>query len=494
MRAPGLVLTLVPLLFLAGCPGGRAAKAIQPAPPKAAAADPSMKPPAIEACRTPERHDLMVVDWTPELRGDLEAAMKEGLAVVKFDCVSFKLEPACTLAGGYGYIGTTRREKKIEMNSSDEVAANLPVGGLSWLSDLGAKLGREETLAAQMVMVGKRSSAKKVAERAELTGGCTGTTHFVRAATVGAFVVASGSKAEVGASAKIAGKGASASSKSATQVRSQDGDLDACAKSTPDDKTPPGQCGALVRVELEPIGAAAGAPPVADLVVATCAPGFAIADGACVRPDRPHQCRPGDAKDCAAQCDANDAASCATLAAMYREGSGVAKDWKQAASYADRACKKDVAPACRTLAAAKLGGEGTAKDVAGAIALLDKACLAGDGAGCVDLGVAKLADKKLANDAQYAFRRACYGGGEYEGCAWLGTLYAEGKGGMTASPKLAAQFFEKGCKEGSMRACSGLAELLAAGKGGVDKNAARAKELYGKACDGGYAPACKKRK
>jgi hypothetical protein len=28
----------------------------------------------------------MVVDWTPELRGDLEAAMKEGIAVVTYDC------------------------------------------------------------------------------------------------------------------------------------------------------------------------------------------------------------------------------------------------------------------------------------------------------------------------------------------------------------------------------------------------------------------------
>ena len=234
---------------LAGCPSGKAAQVVQPEPPKVGTADPSMKPPSIEACKTPERHDLMVVDWTPELRGDLEVAMKEGIALVSYDCRAFKLAGSCSLEGSYGYIGTTRREKRIEMSSSDEVAANLPVGGLSWLSDLGGKLGRESALAAQLVMVGKRSSARKQASADELQGRCDGATHFVRAATVGAFVVASGSKAELAASAKLLGKGASAGSKSGTKIQAQDGDLDSCTTSKPDDKTPPAQCGAVVRIE-----------------------------------------------------------------------------------------------------------------------------------------------------------------------------------------------------------------------------------------------------
>lgn len=484
-------LALALLLALAGCPSGKAAQVVQPEPPKVGAADPSMKPPSIEACKTPQRHDLMVVDWTPELRGDLEVAMKEGVALVSYDCRTLKLAGSCSLEGAYGYIGTTRREKQIELSSSDEVAANLPVGGLSWLSDVGGKLGRESALLAKLVMVGKRSSARKAAERGGLQGGCDGATHFVRAATVGAFVVASGSKAELAASAKILGKGASAGSERSTKIRAQDGDLDACTASKPDDKAPPDQCGAVVRIELEPIGGAA--PDAPELAVPSCAPGFAVADGACVAVSRPHQCRPGDAADCAAQCDAGDAASCATLAVMHRDGLGAPKDWAKAAALAERACAKDVTAGCRTLAAAKLGGEGTARDPKGALALLDKACQAGDGLGCVDLGVARLADKKLAPDAQYAFRRACYGGGEVEGCAWLGSLYEGGKGGLAPNPKLAVPFFEKGCKEGSARACDGLGDLLKSGKGVPKKDPARARELFEQACNGGHAPACKKK-
>jgi len=442
-------LSFVPcLIALAGCPAGAPAKVAQPPVPKVGGADPDARPPSIEACKGGQSHDLMVLDWTPELRGDLEVAMKEGVAVLAYDCKSVKLVSACTLAGSYGYIGTTRREKKISMSSSDEIAANLPVGGLSWLSDVGGKLDRESALVAQLVMVGKRSSAKKVATQHELTGGCDGATHFVRAATVGAFVVAAGSKAELEASAKIIGKGASGGSTSSTKIEAQDGDLTACEKSSPDGSAPPDQCGAVVRIELEPIGAGgtalAAVPEAPGLAVATCAPGFAMADGACVRLDKPHQCKPGDATDCAKQCDAGNAASCATLAVMHRDGKGAPKDAQKAAALAKQACDKDVAAGCR---------------IVGTIPALDKACAAGDGGACVDLGIAKLADKKLAADAQYAFRRACYGGGEFEGCTWLGTLYLEGKGGMKKNPAMARPFFEKGCKEGSQRACEQVAKL-----------------------------------
>lgn len=380
----------------------------------------------------------MVVDWTPEQRGDLEVAMKEGLALLAYDCTSAKLVAACTLGGTYAYIGTTKRDKKIEMSTSDEVAANLPVSGLSWLTDLGGKFGRETALFAQMSMIGKRSSAKKLAKRDELQGDCAGATHFVRAATVGAFAVASGSRAELGASATILGRGANADSKSATKIESQDGDLASCASSSPDAKQPPAQCGAIVRIELEPIGAPAVAKP--ELAVATCAPGFVPADGACVKPDKPHQCDGTDAAACKAQCDAGDQASCATAASLGKD-----------AALATKSCEAGVAFGCRVQADL---AKGKAK-----IAPLEKACASGDGAGCLALGLAKLDDNKLGPEAQYAFRRACYGGGEHEGCTQLGLLYVAGKGGLSRSPKLAVQFFEKACKEGSELACGELKKV-----------------------------------
>jgi TPR repeat protein len=478
----------------AGCSGGPVATVVPPATPKVGAVEPPPAPPptielpSIEACKVPERRDLLVVDWTPEQRADLEAAMKQGLALVSFDCRSLRLVTGCSLDGSYGYIGTTRREKQIELTASDEIAANLPVGSLAWLTELGGKLDRDSELLAQLVLVGKRASARKLAARGELSGSCDDVTHFVRAAAIGAFAVATGPKAELAAGAKPPGKGAAAGAKSATKVRSEDGDLVACVAADPADKAPPAQCGAIVRIELEPIGGPRPAAP--ELAVGLCAPGYAVADGACVPPSRPHQCNPDDADGCAAQCSAGDAASCATLAVLHRDGLGAPKDGAKAAALAGRACGAGVITGCRVFAAAKLGGEGIAKDPKAALALLEQACQAGDGLGCVDLGVARLADRKLASDAQHAFRRACYGGGEAEGCAWLGALQAEGRGGLPRNAKLAAPIFEKGCKEGSMRACNSLGALYKAGKG-VKRDRARAKALALQACTGGYAPACK---
>ncbi|HPH65842.1 MAG TPA: tetratricopeptide repeat protein, partial [Kofleriaceae bacterium] len=328
--------------------------------------------------------------------------------------------------------------------------------------------------------------------KSDLKGSCEGATHYVRAVTVGAFVVASGSQAELGANVKIMGKGANAGSASKTQINSEDGDVEACQKSTSDDKKAPDQCGALVRLELEPIGESVNAatPPAPELVVASCPAGFARADdGTCRKPNVPHQCTPGNADECLKQCEAGSAGSCATLAAMYRNGSGAAKDMAKAGTYGQKACDKDVSAGCRMAAAAKL----EAKDAKGAIELLDKACKADGGAVCVDLGVAQLGSKDARSsvNAQYSFRRACYGG-EGEGCAWLGTLYAEGKGGASASPKLAAAFYEKGCKDGSGRACEGLGGLLLTGKG-VAKDAQRATELFAKACSAGLQTACNKK-
>ncbi len=492
---PRALIAVLPLA-LAACPSGKAAQTVQPPVPTVGdATGGGGARPEIAACAAGGRHDLMVVDWTPEARGDLEVAMKEGVALLSYDCRSVRLVPSCALAGGYGYIGTTRREKKIDLATADEVAASLPVGGLAWLSDVGGKVDRQSALLAQLVMVGKHTTARKRADRGELEGGCDEVTHYVRAATVGAFVVAAGSKAEVAAAAKVAGKGASAGSSSSTRVAAHDGDLDACAGSKPDAKAPPAECGAVVRIELEPVnaGGGAGAAPAADLAVPTCAPGFAMADGACVRPTtRPHQCAPDDAAGCATQCDAGHAGSCATLAVMHRDGAGAAQDWVKATTLGKQACDQEVTLGCRVAAAGMLGGEGVARDRPGAVALLDRACLAGDGQACVELGLARLGDARTAGDAQYAFRRACYGGGEYEGCAWLGVLYFQGRGGLRANPKLAAQFFEKGCKEGSARACEGLATLHKGGKG-VKKDAARARELFARACELGSESACKAR-
>jgi uncharacterized protein len=484
-----IVLAALIALGLAGCPSSSSTPAtvIQPAAPTVGEAEGRRggdEPPSIAAC-TGGRHDLMVVDWAVEQRADLEAAMTAGVVGVAYDCRALRVLPGCGVDGSYGYVGVTRRDKTIAMATKDEIAANLPVGGLTWLSDVGVKLGRDRALEARLTLVGKRSAGRRGATRAELPDGCDDATHVVRAASVGAFSVATVAAAELGGSAKVAGKGATAASRAETRTLSADGDLEACAAAKPDATAPPDQCGAIVRIELEPLGGDAAATQA-------CPPGFAVADGACRRPDdAPHQCDPADPRACDAQCERGHAGSCTSLAAALHAGAGIDKDWGRAILVWRRACDAGELVACRDLGRATVAGEGIKKDAAAGVALLDQACLGGDGAACVDQGAALLARKATAEQAQYAFRRACYGG-EPDGCRALGDLYAKGKGGLGKNPKIAAKFYERGCKDGVMAACTGLADAYRTGKG-MAKDPTRAKALYVDACDRGHAPACKHR-
>lgn len=447
---------------------------------------------APEQCETTRSYDSLVVDWDPEVRGDLEVAMKEGVAVVAYDCNSIRLLPDCGLEGSYGFIGMTRKEKVVSMEDSDEIKANLPMSGVKFLAKIGGEVKRGTTLDAAMVMIGKKNSARKKALRGELDEDCSEATHFVRSATVGAFVLATSSAAEGKVAANFFGdQGAGASSGSAETVHNKDGDIEECNKATPDAKSAPTQCGAPLRLSLKAIKE--GDAPTSEIAidVPACPPGFVLTNDECEKPedDTPHQCDLGDASGCETQCEKGHPGSCYVLGSMQRAGTGAKKDWKAAAASLDKACELGHAEACRGAGEMQAAGHGVSKDVTAAVAKLTASCDGGDALGCVALGTLMLDDEKLnSGDAQYLFRRACYGG-EFEGCTWLGTMRQEGLGGMKANPKIANKFYEKGCKEGSSLACYKLGLNTRDGKG-TKKDKARGAELLESACAAGLEDAC----
>ena len=487
----------------AGCTPGGAADAIRPDTPTAGGATGAERRDPAEPCDPAASYEAMVVDLEPEARGDLEVALKQGVVVVKYDCRSLAILPDCELAGDYGYLGMSRKEKVVSLSSADEIKANLPVSGIKFLADLEAGLTRGQSLNVAMVMVGKRTTARKLAATDELDGDCAGATHFIRDATVGAFAMEAGSSAEVTTAASIFGRGASGASKSSEKVASRDGELEACQAATPDSKAPPGQCQSILRLRLKAIAAAEGAAADrAEVDVASCPPGTVMAGGVCQEPepDRPHQCKLGDADGCRAMCERGDAPSCYILGSMQRAGLGAGRDLAAAAANMERACEGEVWPACTELAGLHRRKEIKAASLDRAAELAARACDAGHGLGCVEHGLVLVAGEEAgrgakgkgragAEQAVYRFRKACYGG-EFEGCAWLGSLYGEGTGGVSRSPKLAAKFLEKACKEGSPLGCHLLAEAVRAGKG-TKKDQKRAAELAEKACRGGHQPACR---
>jgi len=197
-------------------------------------------------------------------------------------------------------------------------------------------------------------------------------------------------------------------------------------------------------------------------------------------------------------CAASQPASCALLAALFRDGLGRPKSRPRAAVLFDRACDEGHMLACvalgRLIASAAqtregvlphppsteeappgdMGsppGDGTEEgrrllaDPAGARRRFEVACNTNH-SGCAPLGQLYLRGKTVAQDSARAialFQDAC-DDGFAEGCVALGWLHIRGRY-LPQSDKAAIPLFRRGCENGGRRACLALAEAYQVGRG-----------------------------
>ncbi len=480
-----LALTFLSTLAGLGCGPGGAAEAIRPETPTASNALGE----AQTECRDVKAGgEPLVVDWKPEKRGDLEVAMSDGVAIVKYSCEGIELLKDCKIDGSYGFIGMTKREQVVRLESADEVHANLPLSGAS----IGGEVSRGSKVDIAMILVGKKRTTWAEPTQKDLQGTCAGATHYVRGATVGAFVIEMGSQAKARAAAEFFGASAGGSSESSKETRQQEGDPKDCASAKPDADKPPSQCGAPVRLVLAPVAAApaegeappAAPPPPAE--TSQCPAGLVFADGKCTSASAAasYLCAPGDAADCTAQCDKGHAGSCAELARMYAKGAGVARDAAKANEAAKKACDGDAPAGCVTLGLlAEEGGTDGA-------ALYEKGCSGGVALGCERLGRLHIAGKGVAQDAAKALgllRKGC-DGGEDTSCAAAADLLASGSGdAVPADAAAAKELHQRACQGTVASSCAALGALLEAGG---PAGAVQAEHVYRRGCFRGHAAAC----
>ncbi len=461
MRSAMLLAWMAAAANLASCGGGAGAQAAAVRPKDLTFAEAVRDTgPCLEGDRFPR---VLTVDWRSEERLDVEAAMKRGMAVVAYDCKGLRLLPDCRVEGTYGFIGVTRKEEAIRLENADEVRANLPLRGPGLAVSIGGELERGATLDIALVMVGKRSAARSEVTRNELVGACEGATHFVRAATVGAFVMSTGSRAKVATAAEIFGAGASASSGSDKQVQSRDGDLAQCRTSSPDREQPPEQCGALVRLDLATLG-----QPVPvfehERAAAVCPRGFVLDGDKCARGEaaRARPCEASNVDACFEQCGRGEPRSCTLLASLLATGQGVAKNVERARTLASTACEAGHADGCVWL--------GTIDAEAGrdreAVASYEAACSAGAGRGCTLLASLVREGRGSEADAAKADRllhRGCAGGDE-EACVVIESGSPLGVGDDARDRRALAQA-KQACERGKPRACATLGVYQAYGIG-----------------------------
>jgi uncharacterized protein len=509
-----------------GCGPGKVAGAIRPDAPTAADALGSSG-----ECHAVDKFgEPMVVDWKPDQRLELEVAMKDGVAVVAYDCKSFRLLKDCHVDGMYGFVGTNTKEQVVQLENADEIKANLPLSGAGIAAKIGGELSRGTSLDIALMMVGKRRTTWAAVTKEDLRGECEGATHFVRGATVGAFAMTTGSQAKVRAAVEIFGVGAEGGSESSKKIGNKDGSLESCKSAEPEASSPPSQCGALVKLELQAIGAEKPKDNVASQN--SCPRGLVLTKGKCTTPKdaMPHQCFSGDLQDCTKQCNKGDVGSCNTLGAMFFHGSGAEQSPQQAFKFFKLACDQGNGNACANLSIMYDQGEGTERDPAKAFSLAKKACDDGSPDGCANLGVyyekgvgtdkdsakalrlfkvgcdagspgacfnAALSCQKgfsgspdLVKAAEY-YQKSCYGG-DVRACSNVGVMYKEGQG-VAKDPKRAMYFYSRTCnsKDEKYRiyGCHNIAELYKEGVG-VPKNRDKALEYYRMGCKGGLKESC----
>lgn len=472
----------------------------------------------------------LVVDWRTQGRLDLELAMRSGVAVVAYDCRRFELLKDCKLEGSYSFAGVSRKEDVIKLETRDELAANLPLSGIQ----LSAGLDRGASIDLALVLVGKRSTTLATAARSHLVGPrCSEATHFVRAATVGAFSVQKGSAGKASAVADIFDAGISGKSSSERSSKTRDGSLMACRASKPADREPPEQCRAAVRLELVPI---LDGEPEADASRGKagfdpkenpCPEGMVLTEGKCtLAAVDPFLCDEEDEVSCKKQCDAGHAGSCFNYAVFLIRRARTEEDIQGVIAAANEACAGGILDGCYASAflyrkcrvapkgskcvrrdpdkAAALfaksceGGHGRScaamarelvwsaeptKHAERITALYDRSCALGYQPGCYDLSKLHLDGRVVPKDVVRGIqirRRACVDGHTLS-CTDLGDIYSEGRL-ISRDYARAVTYYEMVCSPKRPYVCGRLAAIYDHGPEGFPKDPKRARAAYEMAC------------
>jgi hypothetical protein len=431
----------------------------------------------------------LVIDISPEDRGDLEAKLKQGGPVVRFDCKSMKVLPTCRMKNvRYSWVGYTPKAQLVEMESGDDLGAALPLNGMSFK----AALERSGRLNLATMTVGQRSAGMMAVDRENLEGDCDEGTHVINSVWVGAFKLETGSKGEVMAAADVFGAEAHAGSKSERKSMNSDGDVKACESAKEDASSPPSGCTAFVRLELLKI------PPKGSAPVVTAAEEEEETAGGSAAPkekekEKPVSCPPGrtwngvfcasakpedknvcNSKNlgvCRSKCDKKDGAACYQL---YMDASFNEKDDAAAKRFSEKACEAGEERGCQARGFLAM----REKDEAGQINWFSKGCFGGHASSCSMAG-----DRfRLAKEFTKAFtftKRAC-DLGDAIGCDRLAITYIKGEGTAKDVSK-GVELFEKQCRSGKSIGCTSLAREYESGKN-LTKDFGLAEKWFKAAC------------
>ncbi|MCA9644175.1 MAG: sel1 repeat family protein, partial [Myxococcales bacterium] len=332
------------------------------------------------------RTDLLLVDQQPELRADLEAATRRGLAVVRFDCQSFVVLPHCSVDAAYEFTPHSPKQQLLRFQDGSSLSASLPLTYAAHAAELTASFDQGRSLDLALVMSGRLSTTVWGVSSEDLRGDCQGATHVVSSAEIGAFALHSGAGNRAVTTAALLGLGVDARNAERFEIHAADGDPNTCAtKGAPY----PG-CDAFLRVEL--VGLRAPAPLLTALTEEQ------------MQPLRGKLC--DDVTLCRTECEKDDADACMQYATLHLLGDRVERDLGRAGKFMLRACELDQPLACTLLGIEMLNEASPHPDLARGREFLRRPCERGYGEACHALGLSYANAGDRASAERY-LKRAC---------------------------------------------------------------------------------------
>ncbi|HEX8791907.1 MAG TPA: hypothetical protein VF765_13225 [Polyangiaceae bacterium] len=202
----------------------------------------------------------LVVEWPSAARAKLEALSRTGVVAVRYQGCEMEVLASCNAPGKYGYTAITPKHDHVAIKNEDDLYAAIPLGA----ARLEGKLESSGELDVDMAIVGRYASDRAVVRSDELQGpDCSKATHVVSALEVGAFDFYAGAGASVAGSAGGLGVGGGAGAKTSKEMLNSDGRMNGCDGASTSDGKPPEGCGAILRLEVVPLGEAKHDAPAA---------------------------------------------------------------------------------------------------------------------------------------------------------------------------------------------------------------------------------------
>lgn len=195
----------------------------------------------------------LIIEWPGADRADLGTKVSDtanpSLVAVRYVGCEMKVLAGCRVEGKYRFVTTQREQERVVMDDADSLYAEMPLAAAKFEAYFQQRKG----LRVNTTIVGKYVADRPSVRLEDLQRAgaeCSEATHVVTGITTGAFQFYSEGSAALGAQAGpwVAGK-----SNAAQETLKQSGEESACKHSKRGDTSPPDDCGALLRLEVEPI-------------------------------------------------------------------------------------------------------------------------------------------------------------------------------------------------------------------------------------------------